>query len=282
MSSLTPILRAIEFIEDHLRDELRVADVAEAALYSVFHFCRMFNVITHHSPYDYLMRRRLSEAGRALIETDQKVIDIALDFQFNSPETFSRAFRRMFDMQPRQWRMERRLDRRMMLPPLTAEHLAYRNQPEFVRPTLEEREQVQVAGLMTQIGNDFVAVPPLWETLQGELAGRAGDSTATDGYYGVICYPESWSIGHLFYMASVATDAPRHAHSALVSKTLPAGRYARMTHAGGHETLHLALDYVYHTWLANKGLHPSSPFVIESYGTHVDLADQRTILIPVA
>jgi AraC family transcriptional regulator len=280
MSNLTSILRAIEFIEDHLQSELCIADVAEAVSYSVFHFCRMFNVMAHHSPYDYLIRRRLSEAGRALVETDQKIIDIALDFQFNNPETFSRAFRRMFGMQPRQWRTEGRLDRRMLLPRLTPEHLAYRNGPDFAMPTLEGRESVQVAGVMAQVDDDLGAIPTLWETLRSELECLGGDG-AVDAYYGIICYPKRRSAGNVFYMASASVDSLLHCDSVLVTKTLPAGRYACMPHAGGPDTLSLALDYVHHTWLPRKGLSPSSSFAIERRGAPMRPGGQRTILIPV-
>jgi AraC family transcriptional regulator len=277
MFSLTPILRAIDFIEYHLREDVRIADVAEAALYSVFHFCRMFNATAHHSPYDYLMRRRLSEAGRELVETDQKIIDVALNFHFNSPKTFSRAFRRMFDRSPRQWRVEGRLDRRQLMSRLTADHLAHRNAPEFVRPGVEEQEQLQVAGLMTQVDDEFAAVPPLWETLRGEI----GEAVGAASYFGIICYPEGAMTLNLFYMAAVEVDTPHDLGSALAVKTIPTGRYARMSHAGGFDDLHLALDYVYNTWLPRIGMQSSFPLAVECYGSDIRHDGQRTLLVPI-
>ena len=93
MSQLTAIGKALDFIEDNLEENIGVADMADAAGYSLYHFCRVFNSIVHHTPYDYLMRRRLSESARALVETDRKIIDVAFEYQFNSPETYSRAFK---------------------------------------------------------------------------------------------------------------------------------------------------------------------------------------------
>lgn len=85
------ISQAVDFIEDNLKEAIAVADVADAVSYSLYHFCRTFNQATHHTPYDYLMRRRLSLAAQELLQTDKKIIEIALDYQFNSPETFSRT-----------------------------------------------------------------------------------------------------------------------------------------------------------------------------------------------
>ena len=72
--------------------------------YSLFHFTRLFNQFTGLTPYDYLIRRRLSDASEALLMSDKRIIDIAQDYQFGSHETFTRAFNRLFAMPPSQWR----------------------------------------------------------------------------------------------------------------------------------------------------------------------------------
>ena len=115
---LQAIHTALQYIEDHLHDEIAVADIAAATGYSLYHFIRTFNQAVHHTPYDYLMRRRLSEAACALLDSDDRIIDIALDYQFNNHETFSRAFKRMFDTQPSQWREVGRIPRRSLMPAL--------------------------------------------------------------------------------------------------------------------------------------------------------------------
>ena len=68
---VAPIFQAIEFIESHLQEDITVAQIADAAGYSLFHFMRKFNQMVHHTPYDYLIRRRLTEAAKALIHSDQ-------------------------------------------------------------------------------------------------------------------------------------------------------------------------------------------------------------------
>jgi AraC family transcriptional regulator len=127
MSNIPAMIQAVEFIEDNLTEDIAVADVADAVSYSLYHFCRMFNSVIHHTPYDYLMRRRLSESARELVETNKKIIEIAFDYQFNSPETYSRAFKRMFSVQPYQWRKRESIDRRSLMSRLTAEHIQHMN-----------------------------------------------------------------------------------------------------------------------------------------------------------
>ncbi len=97
---MSPYLRsmatAVTYIEDHLQDNINLADIAAYVAYSLFHFCRVFNQTVHHPPYDYLMRRRLTAAALQLLQTEQRVTDIAFAYQFGTPEGFSRAFQRMF------------------------------------------------------------------------------------------------------------------------------------------------------------------------------------------
>ena len=133
-AQITAIYSAIEFIEKHLRDEISVGDIATSAGYSLYHFIRVFNQIVHHSPYDYLMRRRLSEAALELLTSERRIIDISLDYCFQNHETFSRAFKRMFAIQPSQWRLKESAQNRLLLPCLTMEYLKHINEENFLFP----------------------------------------------------------------------------------------------------------------------------------------------------
>jgi len=55
-----------------------------------------------NTPYNYLVRRRLSQAALEMLDRDCTILELALAYQFNHPETFSRAFKRMFEMAPSQ------------------------------------------------------------------------------------------------------------------------------------------------------------------------------------
>ena len=97
---LASVGRALDLVEERLRDELDVGAMASAACYSIFHFVRVFTELTGHGPYDYLMRRRVAEAARELVSGDRSILELALDYRFESPEGFSRAFRRCFGTAP--------------------------------------------------------------------------------------------------------------------------------------------------------------------------------------
>jgi AraC family transcriptional regulator len=272
------MIDAIDFIERNLKENVTVADVADAVSYSVYHFCRTFNKLTHHTPYDYLMRRRLSESAQELLDSDKKIIDVAFDYQFNSPETYSRAFKRMFGVQPQQWRKRDRVDRRSLMPRLTGKHLEHIAKGDYLKAVLEEKDAFQVAGVMTLVKDDRSVISLLWDTLAQELEGL----DATGRRYGIAHYPKGWQERGYLYLAAVEAESLDVSGSALVVRTVLASRYARFVHKGPYADLGLTLDYVYQTWLPKSGQHLAGRFEIERHEQDLDDEEsEMAIYIPI-
>lgn len=270
MRDLVPIHRAIEWIEARLKDEVSVADMAAVAGYSLFHFIRTFDQSVHHTPYDYLMRRRLAEAARELVCSGRRVVDIALEYRFGNHETFSRAFKRLFGMQPTQWRERGSLPHQALMPPFSLAYLEHIHQPAFQRPQVIAQEARCLVGLMTQLALPLTgqpaAVERLWDCLGRALALQS-TGEAAGPCFGVKIYIEglpgqAQADAGPFYLAAVEGSAFEPYHPLLVSHTLPEGEYVHMLHPGPLENLPLTLDFLYHTWLPKAGLRPSRPLEV--------------------
>lgn len=284
-ANIESIAKALEFIENNLKEEITIADIADAVFYSLYHFCRMFNKVIHHTPYDYLMRRRLSESARDLIETDQKIIEIAFDYQFNSPEVYARAFKRMFGMQPNQWRKQGIIHKRSLMPRLTIEHIRHINKGQYLKPVLIEKDAFHVIGLMTLVKDGKTVISALWDMLGQELE-EIEDTVKPEKYYSITWYPAGWEHRGIFYMAAVEIVSPAIVSPVLVVKTIPASKYARFIHKGSQKDLHLTRDYIYHTWLPKSGKNLAFPLEIEYYEQDFSASDnekaEREIYIPIS
>jgi AraC family transcriptional regulator len=92
--------KAIDYMEKHLLDDLTVDRIAKQANISPFHFQRAFSLLTGITVGEYLRRRRLTLAAQELSGTNAKVIDIALKYGYETPEAFSKAFRRLHGITP--------------------------------------------------------------------------------------------------------------------------------------------------------------------------------------
>lgn len=98
---------AVSFMEDNLCAPLSLQAVARQFHISAFHFDRLFSAVAGQSFKQYLLGRKLSVALDALSDSQVKVIDIAYDMGFASPEVFSRAFKKQFGLSPEACRRER-------------------------------------------------------------------------------------------------------------------------------------------------------------------------------
>jgi AraC family transcriptional regulator len=91
---------ALDYVEEHLAGEIDFTEAAKKACCSLFHFQRMFMVIIGVTPAEYARKRRLTLAARELASGDSKVIDLALKYGYDSPDSFARAFRNVHGITP--------------------------------------------------------------------------------------------------------------------------------------------------------------------------------------
>ena len=100
MTMTGTIQKSIDYIEANLHRDIGVSDIANAVAYSQFYFSRQFSLSTHISVYDYMLKRKLSEAYKTLFTKAPRILDLALQYGFQSHEVFTRAFRKMFGENP--------------------------------------------------------------------------------------------------------------------------------------------------------------------------------------
>lgn len=100
MDWIQGIQRAIDYVEAHITEEIDFEEAAKQAYSSSFHFQRVFGILCGMPLGDYIRMRRLSLAGEELSKGNAKIIDIALKYGYDTPESFSRAFTRFHGIAP--------------------------------------------------------------------------------------------------------------------------------------------------------------------------------------
>ena len=104
MALVESLQRAIDYMEEHLLDQITIEGIAKQANLSPYHFQRIFTILTDVSVGEYLRRRRLTLAAQQLSSGDCKVIDIAYKYGYDTPESFSKAFRKQHGVTPSEMR----------------------------------------------------------------------------------------------------------------------------------------------------------------------------------
>lgn len=98
------IKKAMNYIENNLKKEIRTEDIADSAGFSKYHFQRVFKRETGLNLYAYIQKRRLAEASSLFRNTNVRILDIAVYLCFESQEAFTRAFKKVYGLPPGQYR----------------------------------------------------------------------------------------------------------------------------------------------------------------------------------
>ena len=106
MSWMELVGDAIQYIEEHITDDLSVEEIAGQVHISPFYFQKGFAMLCGFTLGEYIRNRRLALAGNDLASGDAKIIDIALKYGYESPDSFTRAFTRFHGVTPSQARRD--------------------------------------------------------------------------------------------------------------------------------------------------------------------------------
>ncbi|MBN1551110.1 effector binding domain-containing protein [bacterium] len=261
---INDILNACIYVEENLRNSFTLETLAFQASYSTFHFHRLFSALVGESPGLYIRKRRLSEAARELAETSRRIIDIAMDYQFNSQEAFSRAFRSFAGIAPAAFRRYPDRSTFFYKKPLTHEMLLHLTGGISMKPKIIEKESTKLIGVVYYGDNSNAEIKDLWCKYwnQVEKLQKPDDPTA----YGLCFYNEDLKeTGNFFYLMAVAVDSLDNIPVTMVGKTLPKQKYAVFTHKGSVDTLRKTYEFIYGTWLPKSGLKATCGYDFEYY-----------------
>ncbi|AZN43237.1 AraC family transcriptional regulator [Paenibacillus albus] len=100
MNMMKHLNEAMQYIEDHLCEEINFDHLSRIACCSEYHFRRIFSYVAGMSLSEYIRKRKLSYAAAILQSGNEKIIDIALRLGYESPDAFSKAFQAMHGVSP--------------------------------------------------------------------------------------------------------------------------------------------------------------------------------------
>ena len=99
------LARVIQYIDTHMEEPIKLANLANAAGLTRMHFAAQFRAAVGMSPHEYLLRRRISRAQTLLRDPRQRLVDVALSVGFQAQPHFTTVFRRYVGESPHQWRL---------------------------------------------------------------------------------------------------------------------------------------------------------------------------------
>ncbi|AIK36151.1 MULTISPECIES: AraC family transcriptional regulator [Bacillus] len=256
MDYFEKIQNSIEFIESNLQDRLNVVEVSSQSCFSPFHFQRLFQAITGFSVQEYIRNRRLSEAAISLRETRKNILEIAIDFQYNSQEAFTRAFVNYFGMTPAKYRKSEialHLQAKMNFFDYKKEMKGdlIMNKPNIVQ--LSKRDIIGFE-YKTNLNNEkyFEEIPKFYFDFgSNEYYLRILEKIAPNMSYGIACnFHDDGNFS--FIIGEEVQGSAAELDDGFVNFEIPEGKYAEFKVNGSTDLVQNTRRYIYGTWLPNS------------------------------
>lgn len=194
---------ALEYIEENIQRDVTSDEIAQVAHLSKFYFLRIFNVLTGTTLGEYIRQRKLSIAVKDVVSTNLKIIDIAYKYGYETPEAFTKAFKKLHNISPSEARKSRKdLN---AIPPISFQ-ITVKGE-ERMNYKIVSKEEFKVAGvskhIKTKNGENFKIIPKFWdETCEQGIFKVLEKNASNLGVLG-ICYNFDKELGEFDYIIAI-------------------------------------------------------------------------------
>lgn len=257
MDLLKNLNEAIKYMEENLTDDIDFKEVARRACCSEYHFKRMFSFLAGIPLSEYIRRRRLTLAAFELKDHSVKVIDIAMKYGYNSPDSFTRAFQNLHGITPSEARNN---GSSLKSYPKMAFQLSITGGSEM-NYRIVEKEAFFIVGIKKRVPIIFNGVNPeiasMWESLDSDTINELKQLSNVEPI-GLISGSTNFSQGRmeekgeLDHYIGVATT--RKCPNNLTQLEVPASTWAVFEAIGPFpDTLQDVWGRIYSEWFPSSG-----------------------------
>ncbi len=266
------ISNAAAYIEEHLTEDIDVNKVADRAYVSSFYFQKIFHALCGFTVGEYIRNRRLTLAAQELCSTDIKVIDAALKYKYDSPDSFARAFTKFHGITPSQAKEK---DHRLnSVAPLKIKLILEGG--TMLEYKIMEKAQFTVMGVSRRfhMETSYQKIPEFWKEHMDSENGKI-----VDGMYG-ICIDIDNDGKSFDYWIADNYNPEKEVPEGMETRVIPAGTWAVFPcHGELPKALQSVNTKIWKEWLPScRAYKLSGNYNIEMYGGGADYSE---IWIPI-
>lgn len=276
MDSRQIIAETVTYINAHLTEQLTAQELAKKAGFSTYYYCKLFTLYMGIPVMEYIRRQRLAYAAYDICD-GKRIIDVALDYGFESHGGFAKAFKKNYGFSPEEFRARTAKHRPPSPNPLENSVL----NEDIVVPNvrIEERKAFYIAGIVLKTSSDISSIsqfPALWNTVSVREAENRIYALACPIEHGE--YYISFPINNEFFrlVTGVKITNPDIASDQLYVDCIPAGLYAVFSPQPVFGDCHTFSETIKNTWkyIFEKWL-PSSEYILDPDGLDYEFYDER-------
>lgn len=263
------IFECIKFIEENIYKRISLDDIAAHCSLSKYHLHRVFRSLTGQSIMEYVQARKLSSSIGEIIDTNMRIIDIAMEYGFDYEQSYIRAFRKKFGYTPLKVRSEQLS--LIIQEKLNMNDIMSMNNSIVYKPFFVFRQKFNLVGIQHKImkkSGDKVA------NLYGQdffynYRQQVVNSINSHVYFGYTDWRDSDN-GYTFYLPSVQAPDLAHIPNGMTGVSIPAHKYVVFRFVGffrpeeinGRQIGRL-LVHMYSKWIYQSGFKFADKFRFE-------------------
>lgn len=296
MDYVNSIQKSIDYIEENLKEELNVEFLAKLIGFSSYHFYRLFNAYVGIPVMQYIRRRRLLFVINDVVNNGGRIIDVAMEYGFNTHSGFSKAFNKEYGCSPSEYMniVNGKIPKKINLMVLKKYNL---HTGVIMEPKIVVKPEFSIVGyeFKTSLENrrNEREIPAFWNRfeIEGWESILYKDVKPLEHGEYAVCFPPNMKTGEFKYMLGVKGDNYKKLSRDFKIVTIPQTTYAIFTTpptAHGNENFVKAIqgawDYALYEWFPNSGyeIAPDKPdFEFYDERCHDDMKSIMDICIPI-
>ena len=263
---LNKMMDAIDYMEMKMEEELDIEAIAKVACCSPFHFQRMFHMLTGFTVAEYVRNRKLTLAAQELaISPNIKVIDVALKYGYNSPESFAKAFRKAHGITPS---AARQPGVNLKAFPCISFHLSLKGDKDMDY-RIVKKDEFKVIGkvlnVSTKDGENLRKIPEFWERCNSDGTNEKICSIDNRQNMLGICMDFEHDKEEFSYMIAIE-DVNNSKDTGFETRKIPASTWAIFTSVGPMpHSIQKVWERIFQEWFPATGFEHADAPELEVY-----------------
>lgn len=265
MNNRDLMYKAIDLMEENLKSDMTIFEVANEIGFSSYYFSRLFKGVTGQSPKGYFVSRKVTESLDDL-KGDGSILTIALEYGFNSPESYTRAFSRVLSMTPSQVRRGDSVDIRKLVKKISKSSIERKPYTVNKEPEIVELDQILLVGI--SFFCDLTKVNDLskeWDMLIQQIDSIKHVKQPVK-HYQMQFWHQGQDENTLYFFVGVEVDRLEDNKLHFVEKTIDRQKYLKFLHRGVANSVGYTYRYIYETWLPDSECSLPYYYNFECYG----------------
>ncbi len=270
MNYFEKLEKAIYYIERNLKSKIFLDDIAGEVYLSKYHFHRIFHSIVGETIYDYIRSRRISNAADELLYSNKKIVDIALEYQFESQETFTRSFKKIYHTTPARYRKEKVKKLVFGKSEYTKERLTHIISGISKKPVIVEKDEIKIIGMSTKTSlanNRIPKVRKAFFNRKDEILNDVHPEIIIGVSKKALNFNSSDFHENTTYIYAVGKKVNKYINipEGMELITIPRCTYAIFKHTGKFDKFGLSYVHIYGSWFPRSGYKVSDVPDLEWY-----------------